>query len=337
MMRRERETVSALQCAVSLREKPSADRAIGISRRGFLAGTAVGLLFSRSLWAAEESVDPNRFVLLSDLHITEERKQVYRGVLPAEQLLKARGEILNLRPRPASIIISGDCAFHNGLPGDYAVLKELLDPIEKAGIPVRLVTGNHDQRENLWAAFPTARPSNPPLLKGRHVAILGSPNANWFLLDSLEKTNSTPGSLGAAQIDWLAKELDARRDKPALLVFHHNLDMRKHGGLSDTEDLLKVLATRKQVKAIVYGHSHCWRHSILQGIHLINVPTLAYVFNKKEPQGWLDAAVRPDGVKLTLHCLDPKHPAHGETLDLSWEPKAAKKEAVVCPGGAEGK
>ena len=87
---------------------------------------------------------------------------------------------------------------------------------------MHLVLGNHDQRENFWAAFPEAKPALPAA--DRHAAVVETPLANWFLLDSLYKTNVTPGLLGAAQLQWLAKALDAHADKPALLVAHHNLE-----------------------------------------------------------------------------------------------------------------
>ena len=42
-------------------------------------------------------------------------------------------------------------------------------------------------------------------------------------------------------------------------MVHHNPGfLGKVGGLRDTEALFKVLRPRKQVKAVIYGHTHDW-------------------------------------------------------------------------------
>ena len=52
--------------------------------------------------------------------------------------------------------------------------------------------------------------------------LVEGPRANWFLLDSLDEPNKTPGVLGDKQVAWLGQALDARANKPAILVAHHN-------------------------------------------------------------------------------------------------------------------
>ena len=83
----------------------------------------------------------------------------------------------------------------------------------------------------------------------RQVAVIETPHANWFVLDSLDQTNVTPGKLG---------------------------------------------------------------------IHLLNIPTLAYVFSVGQPRGWVDARLRCNGMSLKLNALDHTHKLHGDTFDLAW-------------------
>jgi len=294
-----------------------------ISRRRFLAGTVgagAGLLLAGRLPAEETPADPNRFALLSDTHVWEHRDRENRGLKPAEKLLLARREVLALRPRPAAMIISGDCAFNEGNPGDYAVLAEMVRPIRKAGITIYFVLGNHDNLENFHKAFPDAKPPGQPALPGEHVGVVQSPHADWVLLDTLQRSNHTPGRVGKAQLDWLARTLDAGPKRPALVVAHHNPDRReKPSGLVDTDALFEVLSPRKQTKAYFYGHTHAWRHAQTgDGIHLVNLPTLVWLFDKKQPRGWVDAQLRPDGIRLTLSALEKDHPQHREQLDLKW-------------------
>ena len=124
-----------------------------IPRRRFLAGSlaaGAGLVLPRHLLAEQVPADPNRFALLADTHVWEHRDREARGIKPAENFLPARKEILALRPRPAVMIVAGDCAFNQGNPGDYAVLAELVLPIREAGIPIHFVMGNHDNVENFY-------------------------------------------------------------------------------------------------------------------------------------------------------------------------------------------
>jgi 3',5'-cyclic-AMP phosphodiesterase len=292
-----------------------------INRRRFLAGSlaaSAAALLPRCLRADAASADPNHWVLFSDTHIWEHRDQEHKGVRPAVNLALVRRQIGELPARPAGAIHCGDCVYIQGNAADYAVLAEELKPFREMGLPLHLALGNHDNREHFYAAFPELRPAVPPV-PDKKVAVVEAPNANWFLLDALRQTNSTPGELGEKQLKWLAKELDARPNKPALIVAHHNLEFDKPTtGLTDTKALWEVIGPRKQVKAYVFGHTHVWQVAEHDGIQLINVPATAWVFDAKQPQGWVDVHLLPGGIQLQLHCLDAKHPKQGEQFELKY-------------------
>src|SRR5205085_5467308 len=152
-----------------------------------------------------------------------------------------------------------------------------------------------------------------------------TPLANWYLLDSLDKTNVTPGRLGSEQLEWLKKALDARTNKPAIIFGHHHPDFATSvpvGGLLDTQALFDVLGPRKQVKAYIFGHTHHWELAQRDGIHLINLPPVAYVFQPKDPSGWVDVSLSKDGAVLAFYSLDTAHPAHGKKHELTWRSNA---------------
>jgi 3',5'-cyclic AMP phosphodiesterase CpdA len=281
-----------------------------------------GLLIPQRLRAAPPATDANRFALVSDIHISADRNREARGINLVEHFIRVRDEILAERPRPAAVLVSGDCAFNDGLPADYALLRELVEPLRQAGLPPHWLMGNHDRREALWQVFPESRSGDEGLLPDKHVAVLESPHANWFLLDSMDQPGVVGGRLGEAQLQWLAKALDAHPNKPALVMAHHYPEPRgkpaKNNGLIDSDAFFDVLLPRKQVKAYFYGHSHVWAASKLDDLHLVNLPTAAYVFDKSQLCGWVDAQVRPDGITLRLNALDRQHPAHGKSLDLAW-------------------
>jgi Icc protein len=213
--------------------------------------------------------------------------------------------------------LHGDIAFLKGLPEDYQQVAKLLVPAGKAALPIHFMLGNHDDRANFREAL-KASAASP--LDSHHVSILKTPHANWFTLDSLEKVNSTPGKLGEAQIAWLAKALDEHSDKPAIVSVHHHpvFEGEKLGGIGDTKELLEVIVPRKHVKALFFGHTHNWSQKVHEGIHLVNLPPVAYVFAAEKPSGWVEAAVGKSGIELTFHGVGPKHDAHGKKLELAW-------------------
>ncbi len=291
-----------------------------VGRRDFLKGlllASAGLLFGPRLQGAE--ADPHTWALLSDTHIHAERATVVRGMNMAENLMAVARELLALQSRPAAVLVNGDCALLQGDPGDYTTLGELLEPLRKGQMPIHITLGNHDERETFRAAFPETK-GESTLMADRHVGLVRGERANWILLDSLDQTNRSPGELGEMQRSWLATVLDENSDKPAIVVAHHNLeDGRGHGTLKDSPGLMEVLAPRKQVKAYVFGHTHNWNITAHpSGIHLINLPPVAYVFGPGKPSGWVLATVEVGGVRLKLNCLNQGHTQHGEIHELKW-------------------
>jgi 3',5'-cyclic AMP phosphodiesterase CpdA len=291
-----------------------------LSRRRFLAGAlaaGAGAILPRTLWAEDKPADPNHWVWLSDTHIWEERDKAHRATKPALNFGIVRRGILALPSRPAGAIVTGDCAYMVGEPGDYMVLAEEVKPLREAGIPLHFAFGNHDERNNFPAAFAEVRQEKPPVAD-KCVAVVETPHANLVLLDSLVKTKYTPGELGKPQLAWLAKTLDARADKPAIVMAHHDPDNGLGSGLLDTKALFDVLLPRKHVKAYVFGHTHRWQVSKKDDLHLVNLPPTAWVFAAGMPQGWVEVTLAAGGATLVLHCLDPKHAKDGEKVELKW-------------------
>jgi 3',5'-cyclic-AMP phosphodiesterase len=292
-----------------------------LTRRRFLAGAVAACVAGRFRALAADT-DPHALALLADTHVAADRSTVARDVNVANHLAAVVSEIAALPRRPAAGVVIGDLALKDGQAGDYGTFAGLVKPAREAGLPLHLTLGNHDHRGRFADALAGTgeRPAG-----GRVAAVMPTPRANLFLLDTLDVTDFPPGRAGAEQLAWLAKELDARPDKPAIVCGHHDPSLeppppgKPNWSLVDTADLFKVLEPRKQVKAYVYGHTHIWavkRHA--SGIHLINLPPVAYVFQVGQPSGWVHADLRPDGMRLQIHCLHKIHVAHGQVVDLKW-------------------
>ncbi len=292
-----------------------------ISRRQFLAralAAGAGLGLGPELFADSRKTDPDLWALLSDPHLAADRKQLGRGINMAAHFTQVSGELLALPKRPEGVFITGDCAFTTGEKGDYGTLTDLLRPVREDQMPIHLALGNHDNRERFWEVLSEEKSAKRPVAD-RQVSVLRSQRANWFILDSLETTNSTPGLLGRAQLDWLAWALDANPSKPAIVLVHHNPWLSGNLGLKDTSAFFEVIRPRRQVKAYIYGHTHTWKvEPDSSGIHLVNLPPVAYVFQQGQPSGWVRMTLESDGMRLELRSVDPTHQAHGQIVDLKW-------------------
>jgi hypothetical protein len=270
--------------------------------------------------ASNARSDDNLIALINDTHIGEKHKP---GIPIYDRLAATVDHLLKLPTKPAAVIINGDLALRDGLPGDYTVFARLIAPLREAGLPIHLTMGNHDDRDAFYAAFPGERRPDAPLL-ARHLAIVQTPHANFFLLDSLLKTMVAQGDLGQSQIHWLARALDAHVDKPAIVVAHHNPRFGgdpKHfpGGLIDSLGLWDALRPRKHVKAYIHGHIHDWSLASHEDIHIINTPATGYVADPKlSTTGWTMLNLGPAGMTVTTLTHIPDHPWNNASHELKW-------------------
>ena len=94
-----------------------------------------------------------------------------------------------------------------------------------------------------------------------------------------------------------------------IIFVHHNLDADEDGALTDAGRLLEIVRPAMNVKAIIYGHTHAWKHDKQDGIHLVNVPAVAYNFKDSEPIGWTDAYFSAKGAQIEAECHWRQHGA----------------------------
>ena len=153
-----------------------------------------------------KSRDKHTFAFFSDSHIAADAALKHSNVNMADNLAACVRELAAWPVNPATVIVNGDLAFASGQPGDYGMFGKLIEPV-RALAPIHLSLGNHDERENFWQAFPRDVTKQGSRLH-RQATVFASDRANWFLLDSLEVTDTAPGEFGTAQLDWLARELD---------------------------------------------------------------------------------------------------------------------------------
>lgn len=287
-------------------------------KRAALAGVAAAFTPEIHAGIFGKSRDKHFVAFLSDTHVSGDPAKINLGANMTNQLTACVGELAAWPVKPATVIVNGDLAFQRAQPDEYAQFGKLIEPV-RALAPIHLSLGNHDGRENFWTAFPKDATRESAGLH-RQATFFSTADANWFLLDSLISTSFTPGEVGPTQLAWLTGKLDLHADKPAIIVVHHHPQFEDRSpGLKDTEQFMAALADRRQVKAVIFGHTHNWHVSQHDsGIHLINLPPTAYVFQAGRPSGWVRATFAADGAEFELRCLDPKHPEHAQVKSLRW-------------------
>jgi len=295
----------------------------GLDRRKFIK-TSLGSLGAlvtlgvggRQIYAKKND-SATRWAFMADTHIPaveesfqDPRLQYYA---PSGHLRKAISQISTSKAQ--GTIICGDLARLEGKQGDYESMKKILDPLALQQ-PIFLGLGNHDNRKNFYRVFPTTE-GEKQNVHDKHVVVIDTSNVRLIILDSLFRTNLIPGLLGKAQRDWLFNYLKSCDQKPIILCFHHTLD-DSDNALLDVPRLYKLIGHRRQVKALVFGHSHRYVCSQWEGIHLINLPAVGYSFNKNEPVGWVEASFTAGSGEFTYHTIDGDPNKYNKSVTLEW-------------------
>lgn len=206
-------------------------------------------------------IDPDKAVLISDIHISGEFENGVPKRYPYNPTsLNLRvNEILSMRPLPANVIVFGDVAWDYGLEEDYRYAAELLRPLEDAGICVTLGLGNHDRRAPFFKVFPEYAQKTP--VPGRAVSVVSLPYVDLVMLDSLaELPNLKPrqkttvsGEISEDQITWLRGFLSENK-RPVILASHHPLN--------EMPALSKLIVDSPTVVGYIYGHTHIWNKTL---------------------------------------------------------------------------
>jgi 3',5'-cyclic AMP phosphodiesterase CpdA len=287
-----------------------------LDRRSFLARSlaTTAALSGASRFSFAQPKPQIRWALLSDTHIAADRGDTYRGFHPHENLKQVLEQVQ--KTEFDLMLINGDLARLEGKPADYEMLTGYLDPLTSK-LPLAITLGNHDDRKNARGALASLAGELEPVEK-KLVTVIDAGPIEFILLDSLMVTNIPAGQLGRSQRDWLTDSLRRNVSKPAVLIVHHNPDPDDDNGLVDAERLLAIVRPATKVKAILFGHTHAWKHDKQSGVHLVNLPAVGYNFKDSEPVGWTESQFTATGAKFGLHAIGGNTQPDGQVLDLRW-------------------
>lgn len=163
-----------------------------------------------------------KLLALTDIHMKPEGQTII-GLDPFENFRRGLNHALQHHPDAERVILMGDLT-NSGTPEEYARVAEV---IKECPLPVSLMCGNHDQRDNLVAAFP-----DTPL------------DANGFVQDAFVYGNTRVlitdtqfgppfvsyahlGQYCAKRFGWLADQLaQAKFANQTVALFAHHPPMK---------------------------------------------------------------------------------------------------------------
>ncbi len=202
--------------------------------------------------------DTTFLVQLTDLHIREPGRLAYGRIDTAPYLQRAVASVLRLPQRPDAVVITGDLSDF-GRAAEYDHLARLLEPLD---MPVYLMPGNHDDRDQLRRSFPGHAYMAQGVGSGGFVqyAVRVGP-LHLLTLDTCVP-GASHGALCSERLAWLEAALEECRGEPVVIALHHPPFRTLIGhmdeiGLREGAAALETLVARHpNVERLICGHLH---------------------------------------------------------------------------------
>lgn len=181
---------------------------------------------------------------------------------PDAKLRRAVAVVADMDPLPHALLVTGDVA-DVPAPEVYARARELLEGV---GLPLVVVTGNHDDRDELDAAFGPARLTG----QAGPLRVVGADTA---------RPGQDGGRVDQDDIARLDAELAADSETPTVLALHHPPVLTGIGALdviglpkADREAVAALLVRHPQVQVVACGHVHRAMAATLGGASVVIAP-----------------------------------------------------------------
>ncbi|MGI9294458.1 MAG: phosphodiesterase [Pseudomonadales bacterium] len=233
---------------------------------------------------------------ITDPHIKAQGRLAYRKVNTAANLNRCVHHLLHLKRRPDIVLMTGDLTDF-GRVEEYQLLRKLIAPLD---MPVYVIPGNHDERENFREAFKDHQylprtgdlryviEDYPLRMIGLDTTIPGKPG----------------GELCSNRLGWLDEQLRAEPDSPTLIFMHHppvvsgirHMDVQN---CKNGDALGRLLRGHPQVFQILCGHVHRPIHTQWHGVTVSIAPSSShYVALDLDEDSSADFYLEPPTVQL---------------------------------------
>ena len=202
---------------------------------------------------------PTPFIIaqITDCHIGERGSPFDDQFRSGEYLANAIASIVDMEPRPNIVVATGDLV-HEGTRKEYEHIRSVLAPLP---MPLYLLPGNHDHRDNLRAVFP----DHDYLPNGRFLSYTIEDQPLRLVFVDTQIEGETGGELCSDRLAWLDHTLAEAPAAPTFLCMHHPpfltgikpFDRNRDGfGLIGAAAFGEIVARHSQIERIVCGHIH---------------------------------------------------------------------------------
>ena len=256
-----------------------------------------------------------RFLQLTDLHVVAPGI-LASGVLDTRTILtKAIDRLLTLLPsfRPLdAVLVTGDIS-DDGSPGSYTHARAEL---ERLGLPLLVIPGNHDAREALRSEFAGLDEMPATGLIDWTTTVAGT---QVIGLDTLVEGQGG-GRLRPESLALLESALAASDGQPVIVALHHppfstGIKFMDAIGLENSDELASTVSGAAGEILFAAGHVHGVHHGRLGRHRVATAPSLCSAFaldlREKAPVGFMSGPTgcavidtSPNGI-WTAVPLDP--------------------------------
>lgn len=242
-------------------------------------------------------------VQVSDTHIVPGGERLAERLDSRERLERIVDRILQFDTQPDCVLLTGDLT-DRGTTAAYAILRATL---ARLGVPIYAIPGNHDDREQMRAAF--ADLAWMPKANGTRLNY--EVDLGGFILIALDSLvpGEPHGMLGTAQLEWLTGRLAAAQKRRVLIMVHHPpvnggiavMDAMK---LRDANALGNLVRRHPNVERVLCGHMHRSMHARWCGT-VVSTASAAVeqIHLEFQPDAPLGTIAEPPGIQL--HYDDP--------------------------------
>lgn len=233
-----------------------------------------------------------RIVQITDLHLLPNPDERLRGVPTVKAVELVLEHLRENVPDIDLLVISGDLAQEESKV-TYRRLAEMLEPW---GTAIRMIPGNHDDREQMEKVFSAL------VTNAAERIVFAEQLDAWRVigLDSLSP-GEVAGLVGQQQLGWLDQQLHDHSDCPTIVFVHHPPVSVETSwfdviGLQDAEAMREVIARHPQVKLVCCGHVHFEFESAIASTRVVTTPAASFQFAPHTPSQEYD--LLPPGYRL---------------------------------------
>ncbi len=192
-----------------------------------------------------------KLIQLTDLHIVPTGERLW-GLNPSERLRAAVDDINSNHGDAELCVVTGDLV-NNGQVAAYEELHQALAPLK---LPVHLLLGNHDNRDNFFNVFREAHRDGHGFVQR-----MLDTSAGVFLLLDTHEPGVAWGSYCEKRLAWLQNQLELQRERPIYLFMHHppfeigipSLDVMT---MRDGAAFGELLRGHPNIRHLFFGHVH---------------------------------------------------------------------------------